>query len=114
MVMRKSALPGWFWGVLGCLSVLGIGFGALIVVARNGLLDGGAVGPATAAAAPVVAPTTATFCEPAVQAGRLHRLLPGYTCAPLRVYALLPAKRLMPAKVRIFLDALGRQAGVAA
>ena len=55
--MHKSALPGWFLGMLGCLSVLGVGFGALIVVARNGLLDGGAVGTATAAAAPVAAPT---------------------------------------------------------
>ena len=51
VVMHKSALPGWFWGMLGCLSVLGVGFGVLIVVARNGLLDGGAVGPAAAAAA---------------------------------------------------------------
>ena len=57
---------------------------------------------------------TATFCEQAVQAGRLFRLLPGFTCAPLRVYALLPAKRLVPAKVRMCLDALGRRAGVAA
>ncbi|MEO8523321.1 MAG: LysR family transcriptional regulator [Caldimonas sp.] len=61
-----------------------------------------------------VARITATFCEAALQAGGLRRLLPGFACAPLRVYALLPAKRLMPAKVRMFLDALGRQAGVAA
>ena len=57
VVMHKSALPGWFWGMLGCLSVLGVGFGVLIVVARNGLLEGGAVGPATAAAATVAVPT---------------------------------------------------------
>jgi DNA-binding transcriptional LysR family regulator len=60
-----------------------------------------------------VARITATFCEPAVRAGRLRRLLPGYGCAPLRVYALLPARRLMPAKVRRFLDALELQAGAA-
>lgn len=60
-----------------------------------------------------VARITATFCEQAVAAGRLRRLLPDYVCAPLRVYALLPGKRLMPAKVRMFLDALGEQAGVA-
>ncbi len=60
-----------------------------------------------------VARITATFCEQAVQAGKLRRLLPAYTCAPLRVYALLPAKRLMPAKVRMFLDILGEQAGIA-
>ena len=56
VVMHKSALPGWFWGMLGCLTVLGVGFGALIVVARSGLLGGGPVGPATAAAATVAAP----------------------------------------------------------
>jgi hypothetical protein len=61
VVMHKSALPGWFWGMLGCLSVLGVGFGVLIVVARNGLLGGGAVGPTTAAitaGSPASAPAT--------------------------------------------------------
>lgn len=61
-----------------------------------------------------VARITATFCDPMVKAGRLHRLLPDHACAPLRVYALLPGKQLMPPKVRIFLDALGEQAGIAA
>ncbi len=60
-----------------------------------------------------VARITATFCAQAVREGRLRRLLPDYTCAPLRVYALLPGKRLMPAKVRMLLDALSQQAGVA-
>ena len=60
-----------------------------------------------------VARITATFCEQAVRAGRLQRLLPDHTCAPLRVYALLPGRRLVPAKVRLLLDALGAQAGVA-
>jgi hypothetical protein len=59
VVMHKSALPGWFWGMLGCLSVLGVGFGVLIFVARNGLLDGGAVAPA---------PAAATAASPAVPA----------------------------------------------
>lgn len=53
-----------------------------------------------------VARITATFCEQEVRAGQLVRLLSKYTCAPLRVYALLPARRLMPAKVRLFLDVL--------
>jgi DNA-binding transcriptional LysR family regulator len=57
-----------------------------------------------------VARITATFCGDDVKAGRLVRLLPGHACAPLRVYALLPTKRLMPARVRLFLDALGEQA----
>ena len=53
-----------------------------------------------------VARITATYCEPSVQAGRLRRLLTDFECAPLRVYALLPARRLMPAKVKMFLDTL--------
>ena len=53
-----------------------------------------------------VARIPAYYCAAEVRAGKLCRLLPGYTCAPLRVHALLPAKRLMPAKVRLFLDAL--------
>jgi DNA-binding transcriptional LysR family regulator len=53
-----------------------------------------------------VARITATFCAPAVQQGRLVQLLPEWRCAPLRIYALLPGRRLMPAKVRAFMDAL--------
>ncbi|MEO7547726.1 MAG: LysR family transcriptional regulator [Ramlibacter sp.] len=47
---------------------------------------------------------TATYCAAAVQEGRLVPLLAAWACAPLRVYALLPGRRLMPAKVRLFLD----------
>jgi len=53
-----------------------------------------------------VARITATFCEAAVQAGRLVRLLPGWPCEPLKIYALLPGRKLVPAKVRVFLEAL--------
>lgn len=53
-----------------------------------------------------IARIPAYYCAAEVRAGKLRRLLPGYTCAPLRVHALLPARRLMPAKVRLFLDAL--------
>lgn len=56
-----------------------------------------------------VARITATYCEPSLQAGRLKRLLSDYECAPLRVYALLPARRLMPLKVKLFLDTLESQ-----
>ena len=53
-----------------------------------------------------VARITATFCAAAVQQGRLAMLLPEWHCAPLRIHALLPGRRLMPAKVREFLDTL--------
>ncbi|MEO7392094.1 MAG: LysR family transcriptional regulator [Ramlibacter sp.] len=53
-----------------------------------------------------VARITATFCATAVEKGRLVRLLPEWRCAPLRIHALTPGRRLMPAKVREFLDAL--------
>lgn len=61
-----------------------------------------------------VARITSTFCAAAVRAGRLCTLLPDCVCEPLRIYALLPAKRLMPRKVRVFLDALEAQEAEAA
>ena len=47
-----------------------------------------------------------TFCADLVKQKRLVRLLPDYGCTPLKIYALLPGRRLMPPKVRLFLDAL--------
>jgi DNA-binding transcriptional LysR family regulator len=49
---------------------------------------------------------TATYCAQAVSEGRLVQLLPEYECAPLLVYALLPGRKQVPAKVRLFLDTL--------
>jgi DNA-binding transcriptional LysR family regulator len=57
-----------------------------------------------------VARITATYCAQAVAEGRLVQLLSGYSCAPLRIYALLPGRRHMPAKARCFLDALEEMA----
>ncbi|RYF37695.1 MAG: LysR family transcriptional regulator [Comamonadaceae bacterium] len=57
-----------------------------------------------------VARITATYCAGDVAAGRLVPVLPRWQCAPLRVYALLPGRRLMPAKVRLFLDGLDAHA----
>jgi DNA-binding transcriptional LysR family regulator len=50
-----------------------------------------------------------TYCEEHVRKGLLRPLLADYTCAPLRIYALLPGRRLLPPKVRIFLDLLERK-----
>jgi DNA-binding transcriptional LysR family regulator len=50
-----------------------------------------------------------TYCEEHVRKGLLRPLLPDYTCAPLRIYALLPGRRLLPPKVRVFLDLLERE-----
>jgi DNA-binding transcriptional LysR family regulator len=47
-----------------------------------------------------------TFCEEHVRRKRLQQLLADYACAPLRIHALLPGRRLVPPKVRIFLDLL--------
>ncbi len=47
-----------------------------------------------------------TFCAHEVKQRRLSELLPEYRCAPLVFYALLPGRRLMPPKVRIFLEKL--------
>jgi DNA-binding transcriptional LysR family regulator len=53
-----------------------------------------------------VARFPAFFGEAALLSGTLRRVLANHSCAPLCIYALLPTKRLMPAKVRLFLDAL--------
>ena len=49
---------------------------------------------------------TATYCERAVLDGRLQRLLPDHVCDPLRMYALLPGRDRLPARVRVFLQTL--------
>ncbi len=53
-----------------------------------------------------------TFCQEAVARRALVELLPGYECTPFRIYALLPARRLMPPKVRLFLELLA-ESGIA-
>jgi DNA-binding transcriptional LysR family regulator len=52
-----------------------------------------------------VARITATFCAEAVAKGQLVQVLPQWHCSPLKIYALLPG-RMVPAKVRVFLDLL--------
>lgn len=49
---------------------------------------------------------TASFCEPSLRAGIVRRLLPEHRCTPIRVFALLPGNRLMPANVRALLQEL--------
>jgi DNA-binding transcriptional LysR family regulator len=49
---------------------------------------------------------TASYTSAAVEAGLLRRVLPDHVCEPLSVHALLPARQFVPAKVRVFLDAL--------
>jgi hypothetical protein len=51
----RFELPGWFWGALGCLSVLVIGFAVLFVVTKPGAEQ---AAPA-AFSAPVAAPPSA-------------------------------------------------------
>jgi hypothetical protein len=38
-------------------------------------------------------------------------VLEDYVCAPLRIYALLPGRRLVPPKVRLFLNLLEQKSG---
>jgi DNA-binding transcriptional LysR family regulator len=56
-----------------------------------------------------VARITSTFCAAAVAEGRLMQLLPDHNCSPLKIFAMLPGRRLVPAKVRAFLEALEQE-----
>ena len=57
-----------------------------------------------------VARLTSSFCREALRHGHLRALLPDHPCTPLRIYALLPGRRLMPLKVKLLLDALDASA----
>ena len=53
---------------------------------------------------------TSTFCAQAVAQGLLQPLLQAWTPEPLKIYALLPGRKLVPAKVRVFLELLEQEA----
>ena len=53
---------------------------------------------------------TATYAKAACDAGLLRQVLPDHACEPLNVHALLPTRQFVPAKVRVFLDALDAHA----
>lgn len=87
------------------------GAGASVDVRNPPLRSGNAEVRLQAAIAGLgIARITATFCAPAVARGLLVPLLPQWRCTPLRIHALLPGRRLVPAKVRVFLDALEEEA----
>ncbi|MEW6705374.1 MAG: LysR family transcriptional regulator [Pseudomonadota bacterium] len=52
------------------------------------------------------------FAEPYVQGGQLVRVLPQWQHRPGLAWAVFPGRRLMPAKTRVFLDALTRELSV--
>ena len=54
-----------------------------------------------------------SFCQDMVADGRLREILPNYACAPLLIHTLLPGRRLLPPKVRIFLNTLAARSAQA-
>lgn len=56
-----------------------------------------------------VARITSAFAEELIAAGALREVLTGFQSPPMRVYAVFPGRRLMPAKVKVFMDALHRR-----
>lgn len=48
------------------------------------------------------------YCRQEFAAGQIQQVLPDLTPEPALMYALLPSRRLMSPKVRVFLDALDR------
>lgn len=53
-----------------------------------------------------IARITASYCADAIKDGRLQAVLPDFECDPLRMYALLPGRQHLPARARVFLQAL--------
>ncbi|WP_020202198.1 MULTISPECIES: LysR family transcriptional regulator [Cupriavidus] len=58
-----------------------------------------------------VARLSPRYVQEELDQGRLVRVLPGYTTSPLKVFVLMPARKLMPASVRVFLDVLEETLG---
>jgi DNA-binding transcriptional LysR family regulator len=48
-----------------------------------------------------------TYCEAALAGGRLVRLLPKWTSPQIPVFAVYPSRKFMPARLSVFLQALG-------
>jgi DNA-binding transcriptional LysR family regulator len=53
-----------------------------------------------------IAPFTERFMQAAVDAGRLERVLPEWSAPTVVLWAVMPGRKLMPARTRVFLDAL--------
>ena len=49
--------------------------------------------------------------EAEIAQGRLVRMMPDWPLPPLRVFALLPDRRLQPRKVRAFMEAIESMMG---
>src|SRR5215471_20255312 len=63
--VRRSDLPGWFWGALGCMTVLVIGLTVVFFMSQpGGFLAAPASGPAAAAVAPGAPVATAPLAAP--------------------------------------------------
>ncbi|MGV3569519.1 MAG: LysR family transcriptional regulator [Ramlibacter sp.] len=107
-----AALPLLVGSEDGAWSFTDAGGGSAEVEVRNPRLRSGNAGVRLQAAIAGlgVARITATFCTQAVAEGRLVPLLPAWRCEPLKIHALLPGRRLVPAKVREFLAALEEEA----
>jgi DNA-binding transcriptional LysR family regulator len=48
----------------------------------------------------------ATYCNAAIASGRLVRLLPQWTSAPIPICAIYPSRRFVPITLSVFLEAL--------
>lgn len=56
-----------------------------------------------------IAAVTDHFADAFVKSGELVRVLPGWTLPPALAWAVFPGRRLMPARTRVFLDALAAE-----
>jgi DNA-binding transcriptional LysR family regulator len=47
-----------------------------------------------------------TYCDDAIADGSLARLLPKWSSPPIPVFAIYPSRRFLPARLKLFLEAL--------
>src|SRR6188472_3133149 len=99
----RSPLPAWFWGALGCLSVLIIGFAVLFVVTKPGAEEAAPIAASAPAPAPAPPQTTVAAPAPARPAPGAHARGGGIhveqiAAPPPPALAEMPRPRAKPAR----------------
>jgi hypothetical protein len=104
----RSQLPGWLWGVMGCLTVLGIGFAALFVIMKPA--DAPTTPPTAIMAAPVAPSAPAAAPAPRAPGIQVEQM-----AAPPATAPAPPRPKAPPRVVKVARSPSGaRTAGEAA
>jgi hypothetical protein len=93
--IRRTELPGWFWGALGCLTVLVVGLTIVFVMGQSGVAPPAAAATVNAVEPAPVAPPPAGRPGPGTPATAEKAPAPSIHIEPMAA----PARAVAPAAV---------------